>query len=324
MKKRGATSAVLWASASAILLAVGACGPNEQAAGPAGVAKAKSGNATAEQVARDMRGKVRCPAKVATARAPGPAIDVVGVWPGMTFNEAANVVLCDNPLLVVTEAKDRGFNIETFGVPVRQGFIGMFAEPRVAKTSEQIVKDLQDDAMRRGLNTYVAPLKPGQSRYFVSTMGMPGQERVIAVAREEYYPEGKLPSIDSLKQALIAKYGAPSQVEDNGTHSYLWWEADAAGRPTRQGSPLYAQCRMTVSPDAPINLKPECGAQVGALIQGAEQNPGLAHSLAVTSQNGAQGYAMVTQTENALKVRDEARRAREVQAATNGAVAPKL
>jgi hypothetical protein len=261
---------------------------------------------------------------MATPTPPGPVTDVIGIRPGQTYEEAANQVLCDNPLLIVQETKDRGYNIETYGAAVRQGFVGAFAEPRISKSSEQIVKDMQDAAMRRGLNTYVAPLKPGQSRYFVSTMGTPGQERVIAVSREEYFPEGKLPSTESVKQALVAKYGPPSQTQDNGTHTYLWWETDPAGQPLTEGTPLHMQCRLNVSPDAPVNLNPECGAQVGALITGAEQNPGLAHSLAVTSQNGAKGNDLVLGTEAALQRADAERRAKEVNAASKGAATPRL
>jgi len=309
--------------ASLALVALSGCGQKPAASAAGDPPNVGSGDASAEQVAREMRGKVKCPAQVATPP-PGPITDVIGIRPGQTYEEAVNQVLCDNSLLVVRETKDRGYNIETYGAAVRQGFLGAFAEPRVSKSSEQIVKDMQDAAMRRGLNTYVAPLKPGQSRYFVSTMGMPGQERVIAVSREEYFPEGKLPSTESVKQALVAKYGPPSQAQDNGTHTYLWWETDPAGRPIPEGTPLHMQCRLNVSPDAPVNLNPECGAQVGALITGSDQNPGLARSLAVTSQNGAKGNDLVLTTEAALQRADAERQAKEVNAASKGAAAPKL
>src|SRR6266567_1068972 len=144
-----------------------------------------SGPASAEQVAKEMRGNVSCPAKASAERPSGaPVDDVVGVRPGMPLDEAANFVLCDNPLLVVTENSNRGYNIVTYGKHVRQGFDAKFAEPRVAKTSAQILREMQDETIPRGSNNYVAPLKPGQVRYFVSSMGMPGQEQVMSVSRE--------------------------------------------------------------------------------------------------------------------------------------------
>ena len=52
--------------------------------------------ASAEEVAKESRGKVKCPAKVARSERPAgaPVDDVVGVRAGMTYEEAANVVMC--------------------------------------------------------------------------------------------------------------------------------------------------------------------------------------------------------------------------------------
>src|SRR3954451_4623409 len=132
-----------------------------------------SGPASAEQVAKEMRGNVSCPAKASAERvSSAPVDDVVGVRPGMPLDEAASFVLCDNPLLVVTENSSRGYNIATYGKHLRQGFDAHFAEPRLVKTSAQVLKEMQDETMRRGSNTYFAPLKPGQVRYYVSSMGL--------------------------------------------------------------------------------------------------------------------------------------------------------
>jgi hypothetical protein len=284
-----------------------------------------SGPASAEQVAKEMRGNVSCPAKASAERPSGaPVDDVVGVRPGMPVDEAANFVLCDNPLLVVTENSSRGYNIATYGKHLRQGFDAAFAQPRLVKTSAQILKEMQDETMRRGNNTYVAPLKPGQVRYYVSSMGLPGQEQVMSVSREEYFPQGKLPTVDSVKQALVGKYGQPSQINDSGAAVYLWWEYDPAGARIAQGSPRFGACQINPSPDSGTSLSTDCGLEIGAFIQGASENPGLAHSLAVTSQNGAQGYAILRATEDALRKGDEARRSKELSDAGKGASAPKL
>jgi hypothetical protein len=238
----------------------------------------------------------------------------------MPLDEAANFVMCDNPMLVVTENKSRGYNINTYGQHIRQGFDAQFAEARVVKTSQQILKDMEDESMRRSANTYVAPLKPGQVRYFVSSMGLPGQEKVLSVAREEYFPTDKLPTVDSVKQALISKYGEPSQANGN----YLWWEYDPAGAKITQGSPLLGACSINVSPDASTSLSTNCGVTVGAAIQPARENPGLAHSLAVSSQNGAAGMTILTSTEQALRSDDEARKSKELNDAAKNAKGPKL
>lgn len=310
-----------------VCLSLAACGGDDKgsAAGGTSGKQTGSGTATAEQVAKEMRGKVKCPAKVATQRPAGsPVDDVVGVRPGMSWDEATNTVMCDNPLIVVSENTGRGYNINTYGQKVRQGFDGKFAEPRVVKTSEQIMADMGEEFAARSGNAVIAPLKPGQLRYFVSTMGMPGQEKVVSVSREEYFADGKLPAIDDVKGALIAKYGEPSDVQNNGEQSYLWWNYAPNGSKLSSTSPLSTTCRVNASPDAGTNLSTECGLSVGALIQAAQTNPALAHSLAVTSQNGAEGYALLTSTEEALKTGDQTRQSGELAQAKKGAVKPKL
>ena len=190
-------------------LALAACGSKGStggaAAGGTGSAaqtsrSAASGDATAEQVAREARGKVKCPAKLTlAARAAGaPVDDVLGVRPGMAYEEAANIVLCSDDLMVVAES-GRGFDIKTYGQKIRQGFSARFAEPRVAKSSREIMKEMQDDMMMRSGNA-VRPddMKPGQSKWYVTTMGLPGRERVIAAAREEWFAAGKNPTVESV------------------------------------------------------------------------------------------------------------------------------
>ncbi|MBS1805859.1 MAG: hypothetical protein JST28_21160 [Acidobacteria bacterium] len=286
---------------------------------------ASSGPATADQVAKELRGNVPCPAKLSNERLPGePVDDVVGVHPGMALDEAANVILCDDPHLVVKENASRGYNINTYGQHVRQGFDAKFAEARVVKTSAQIMQDMQDDAIRRGGNAYVAPLQPGQIRYYVSSMGMPGQERVLSVAREEYFVTGKLPAVDSLKQALIAKYGEPTQSNGSGAVAYIWWEYEPSGSKIAAGSALSSACRINASPDSGTSLSTQCGPAVGALIQSSNDNPGLARSLAVTAQNGSWGYSVLKSTEEGLRKNDELRRARELSDASRQAAKPKI
>lgn len=316
---------------SAMALALTGCGSSgDQGSGDGGgsakdASAPPSGNASAQEVAQEQRGDVSCPPRISTPRPAGtPVDDVVGVRPGMSWDEAVNVIECDNPMLVVTENTSRTYRIETHGVKIRQGFDARFAEARVQKTGQEIIREMQRDAMRRANNAYEAPLQPGQTRYYVGTMGLPGQERVISVAREEYYPEGQLPTVDSVAQALIAKYGTPTQERDNGPSRSLIWKYDPTGRLVTETSSLYNSCSMNASPDAGTNLSPDCGVSVAADIKRSTNNPGLAHSLAVASQNGAAGYAAITNTEQALARADQQRQASEMRQAEQGAARPKL
>ena len=122
----------------------------------------KQGDASAEEVAEEQRGKVRCPAKIKSAAraAQAPVDDIVGVRPGLTYEEAANLVLCTNDLMVVQNETSRGFNINTYGATLRQGFAARFAEPRVQKTSQQYMKEMQDDWMARSGNAVRDTTRP--------------------------------------------------------------------------------------------------------------------------------------------------------------------
>ena len=304
-------------------LAIASCGSKEDNNAPIGAVDATrpapTGEASAEEVAKEMRGSVKCPAKDSNPRTAGaPVDDVVGVRPGMTWNEAATFVMCDNPMIVVTENTGRNYDIQTYGQKLRQGFDGRWAEARVVKSSRDYLREMSEAAARRSGNAAAEPLPGGQSRFYVSTMGLPGEERVISVAREEAYADGKQPTIDSLTQALIAKYGQPSEANDAGRVVQMWWEYDPSGKK------IQGQCKMSVSPDAGTSLSTECGITVGAQIQGSNTNQALARSLAVTSQSGAWGYVLLTKTEAALKAVDASKKAKEIEDASKNAAVPKL
>ena len=229
-------------------------------------ARLRSGNASAEEVAEEARGDVDCPAEVKTKRPENaPVDDVVGVRPGMTYEEAANVVMCSNDLMVVAPPITRGFNIQTYGQTVRQGFDARLAEPRVEKTSKQIMQEMQDDMIARSGNAVRYDLAPGQSKWHVTTMGMPGEEVVVGAGREEWFAEGKNPTMASVADALIKKYGTPTIDQDNPSQRWMRWIYDPFGRPATETSPLYNSCAGTGASGG-VNLSPDCGLVVEAHV----------------------------------------------------------
>jgi hypothetical protein len=309
-----------------------ACGGKQD--GPAGTGPAAadsapkaapSGNASAEEVAEEARGDVDCPAEVKTA-APAagmPVADVVGVRPGMTYEEAANVVMCSNNLMVVSHGGTGGFNIQTYGAQLRQGFTARVAEPRVEKTSKQIMQEMQDDMMARSGNAVRFDLKPGQAKWTVSTMGMPGAEKVIAVGREEWFAEGKNPAMPAVADALIKKYGTPSMNNDQTSQRWMRWIYDPRGRPVTETSPLYNSC-MGTGASGGVNLSPDCGLVVEAHVIPLQDNPGLARSMDIGVVDQAGGYQLVTSTEQALEQAEQQKRSQAVEDASKNADSPTL
>lgn len=286
----------------------------------------QTSSASAEEVAKEARGNLRCPAKIKTpARASGaPVDDVVGVRPGMSYDEATNVVLCTNDLLVAQVDQSRRFNINTYGQTIRQGFGARFAEPRVQRTSKQIMEDMQKDFMARSNNAVRQDMKPGQAKWYVSTMGVPGEERVIAAAREEWFEEGGNPTMDSVEQALVKKYGNPTRNQNTGQDRQLTWAYDPFGRPVTETSPLYNKCYGSADPNSGTNFSPDCGIVVAAHVRATRENPGLSQYLQVGVIDQAKGYEAITGTEQALQQLDAQRKAQELEAASKNSKAPEL
>lgn len=279
---------------------------------------------SAEEVAEEARGDVDCPADVDTPeRAEGaPVDDVVGVRPGLTYEEAENLVLCSDEMLVV-QTGGRAFNIQTFGQTLRHGFTARYAEAE--KSADQIRREMQESFSARMGNAVTQDMLPGQSKWYVGTMGMPGQERVIAVAREEWFGEGKNPTAASVAQALISKYGTPSRTrEDNYGQRTLDWIYDPRGRAVGETSPLYQQCTGISDPDGGTSFSPDCGLVLQARVITLESNRQLAQYMQVGAIDQATGYQAIVSTEQALQAGDAQRKAREVEEAAESADAPQL
>ena len=318
--------------AACAAVALGGCGssdapaPQASTSGSASKNASRKATATAEEVAEEARGKVKCPARTKLpARAAGaPVDDVVGVRPGMTYEEAANVVMCTHDLLVVAQDKQRGFRLQTYGQPLRQGFTATFAKERVQKTSQDYMRELQDHAMARGSNRVVRDVAPGEAKWFVGTMGMPGEERVITAAREEWFETGRQPTVESISQALIKKYGTPTQADTGPGYPSLRWAYDTRGRLVTETSPLYHRCNGVADPDSGANLNPDCGLVVAAAIRPLRENPSLAEYMQVGVVDSAGGYERLTATEQGLERAEAERRAAEVEAASKNAARPTL
>jgi hypothetical protein len=288
-------------------------------------AKAKNENASASEVAAAARGEVSCPVvnRSPSRQAEAPTDDIQGVRPGMTYAEAQNAVLCSDEMLVTKEEK-RGFQLQTFGQTVRQGFSADYAKARVQKSGQEIMKEMQDNAMARSMNKASSENMAGQNRWFVGTMGLPGEEQVIHVAREEWFAEQRNPTLDSVEQALLEKYGTPSDKKDQGSDRFYTWAYDPYDRLITETSPLFHQCRVESSPSAGINLTPDCGVVVSARSRALRDNPLLTEAITVAVVAMGQGYELLQSTEAGLLEQENQRRTQQVEAANQNADKPKL
>lgn len=307
-----------------------ACGPGKPVAAASSGghnsadAPIATGDASAEQVARESRGDLQCPADKVAGKSGTPVDDVVGVRPGMTYEQAANTVMCSNPLLVVAPETGRGFEMQTYGQKLRQGFSARFAESRVQQTGRQIAREMEREAMERGMNMAREDLKPGQVKWFVSTMGMPGHEKVISAAREQRFEDGHNPTLESVTQSLLGKYGPPTRKVEQSGGRELSWAYDPRGRLITETSPLYNRCTGVADPDDGMSVAADCGVVVRAQIDTLRTNSALGQSLKVGVVDQAGGSQALADTKQGLQAMDAAKRAKQVRDAGANAQAPTL
>ncbi|MCW5892063.1 MAG: hypothetical protein KIT14_16180 [bacterium] len=234
------------------------------------------------------------------------------------------VPIVSHDLLVVRPEDGRGFRIDTHGQRIRQGFSARFAQARVEKSAKDLMREWERERIARAMNSDEDPVGPGEAKWFVGTMGAPGDERVISVAREEWFSEGRNPTADSIEVALTAKYGTPTRREERDGKRTLTWAYDPLGRRVTETSPLFTRCRMNADPDSGYQLSPDCGGVAAAVVTPRPDDPGLSRFLQVAVAHQAGGYESIATTERRLEELAAERRAKQVEQATKDADAPAL
>lgn len=164
-----------------------------------------------KKAAKEARGDISCPAKIKTAEraATDPVDDVLGVRPGMTYEETRNLILCSNDALF-EKPHSVVYSLDTYGQEIKGGFEANYPN--------------------------------GSTYWTVHTMGMPGEERALSVYRTETLKEGSEITVAALKESFIKKYGVPSAQGDT-----LKWAYDTRGRLITETSPLYSQCVQQIT-----------------------------------------------------------------------------
>lgn len=258
---------------------------------------------------------VNCPAKVATpAPAAGtPTHDIVGVRPGMTYDEAVNVLRCVDNKFAATLKKENNWGMNHAGVDTRLGFV--VEVPLTPEEEEARLKEIRQSYTGGGSGDDPFGVKPGKVRYTASTAGAPGEELVIQFMSEQAFALNALPPVESLKASLIEKYGPPTQ-QGQAARDYspvsLTWAYDVAGRPSTD-----YRCNAA-------SLSEGCGVAIAATIEPDRENFELASKLSVTSVVSEWGYGQLRKAEEDLAAFAAKKRADEVEKAKGAAEAPKL
>ena len=220
--------------------------------------------------------------------------------------------------------ESRGFQIQSYGQKLRQGFTARSAKPRdeTPKSSQDYLSEMSEAAANRSGNAVVPDMAPGEVKWYVGTLGLPGADRVIDVAREEWFEAGRNPTLDSVQQALVAKYGRPSRAGDGGTQRQLQWSFDPAGQQLEDNA--IGECIGGSSPDGGFSVTPDCGLVVEARIFALQDNPVLAEYFQVGVVDQAGAYRRLEALKAALEQAEQSRRAQQVHDAAKNAAVPQL
>ena len=265
MKKSGLVLSIIIVAG-----ALAGCGKSE---GEVAMQKDSSITDAVKKAATEARADMSCPAniKMPARAATDPVDDVLGVRPGMTYDEARNMVLCTNNALIATP-QGTSYSVETYGKEIRGGFSATYANSSTNWTAE--------------------------------TMGMPGEERVLFINRQENLKEGAEITEAALKESLIKKYGTPS-IQGGS----LAWAYDTRSRLITETSPLYNQCVKNATSD----LTPDCGLKIAASWSNKYQNPSLVTNYSVMSVDKAKGDFLLNDTRRKMEALEMERRKKETE-----------
>ncbi len=249
----------------------------------------------------------QCPAK-ADAALTGP--DIVGLKLGMRAADALDFVRCRDKQAVLRFERRWIQDLQSFGIPLGEQ---MFE----ARSGDSSPCDFRDFGSSRECGPGNRVWKHVAESITVATPGAPGKERVMGVWRTQRFKSGAMPPADSLREALIAKYGPPQQqITTDPGRLQLTWLADAAGKPLHPADPRFGECaRISGRSEDPQSWSEGCGMTIAASIGLVRDNPSLASEVAVGLLHQQELFSFGHTLQNELAALDQVRRQKELDSA---------
>lgn len=258
-----------------------------------------------------------CPPTLASAARPDgkPVDDIVGLRPGLSFDDAQALLECRDDIRVIQTAALWSAQ-ENYGIPTRQL---LRASDGIPCTGQQAARA---DACDTGGGRF-EPLRNITREYIVVFTGMPGQEISRAIWRRTLYAAEDKQAISVLSQALADKYGQP-QLQASGDHSRinhvragatnLVWLSSREGAPIPPPASQISNAAM--SWETCVNgLKPQfvarqgwnsgCNLTIRAEILPQQDNGLLARELNMVVVNQRDLYHGDKQFQQALRIVSE-------------------
>ena len=275
----------------------------------------------------------RAMAKVAAAPS-APVTDILGLYPGQTYADAETILACRDDIVRVQSAS--GFaRINAHG----------FMHREILRASDGDMCTEEDLYTRRRMNLDAIGKDgicgsrgyefSGDFRKNVTDIihvimtGTQGNEQVQAVWRSRFFAEGGQPTVASIRDLIVSKYGEPMETQTSTNYltrgEKLIWAYDTRGRPLSRSHPNRQRCLQT-SPrfGRHHSWHPDCGITVSVRIAPALQNPLLVEELHATAMDQAGLYQGGEETQAAFDQMRDARQAAEAEKAGAAAIDTEL
>lgn len=217
--------------------------------------------------------------------------DIVGLRPGMSFDEVVSLVEERNDVTLVETAEQ--WMRQSHGIATRQ----------LLRGSNGVACVVGEQAMRVGAHVVCDTMggrfearKETTNEIMVAFIGMPGEERATIVWRRLVFPQGQAPTVASLVEALTEKYGAPRvQATDSGYYSMshrpgttaLNWLYDPSGASIQGNDSLLSRCVNGPKPwfaakhswngGCGLTIRAEIVPQPGSALLAQELNVSVLH-----------------------------------------------
>mgnify|MGYP003701286879 CR=1 FL=1 len=249
------------------------------------------------------------------APAGGPVDDVVGIRPGMGWDDVMWLLACRDDVPTV-EIGDTWNVKQAYGIPVRQLIRASDGQPC---SGQEIVRDMSSTSRSCDDGGYkFQALKNIANQIVVVFTGLPEQETARAVWRRTSFPEGDQPAIDSLRTSLTNKYGAPHLDErDRQGRITLTWTHDLLGRPMSTAASTFGTCSRGLNAvfGSSHAWSSACGLTIRALISPVYGNDLLAREFSVGLMHQKDFYDAGQQFERDLLAAHEASKRAQAEAA---------